>query len=241
MNEHQKMAVVTGANRGIGLEVTHQLAQKGWQVAACCRDINAGAAALKPLQEQGLNIVLRKLDVTRISDCQALAKWLQTGEQQIHALINNAGVLLDRQLDGSADPLQLEPTMAMESFNTNSLGALRMIQALTSSLADGARVVNVSSGMGQLASMGDGYLAYRMSKTALNALTKVMASRLANVPGGEKIRVNAVCPGWVKTEMGGDNADRNVAQGADTIVWLSDSEEINTSGGFYRDRKPIDW
>ncbi len=241
MTDNTKMAVVTGANRGIGLEITRQLAGKGWQVAACCRDINQGAAVLKPLQDQGLQIELRKLDVTRSGDCQALVKWLQTGEQQVHALINNAGVLLDNQVDGSADPLQLDPTMAMETFNINTLGALRMIQALAPQLAEGARVVNVSSGMGQLASMGDGYLAYRMSKTALNALTKVMAAKLANIPGGAKIRVNAACPGWVRTGMGGQNADRNVSQGADTIVWLASSDDITTSGGFYRDRKPIDW
>ncbi len=241
MGNNKKMAVVTGANRGIGLEVTRQLAEKGWQVAACCRDINKGAAAIKPLQEQGLSVELRKLDVTRSSDCQALAKWLETGEQQVHALINNAGVFLDSQSDGSSDPLRLDATMALETFNINTLGALRTIQALAPLLAEGARVVNVSSGMGQLASMGDGYLAYRMSKTALNALTKVMAARLANIPRGSKIRVNAVCPGWVRTEMGGEHAEREVSEGADTIVWLASSDEVTTSGGYYRDRKPIDW
>lgn len=241
MGNNKKMAVVTGANRGIGLEVTRQLAEKGWQVAACCRDINKGAAALKPLQDQGLSVELRKLDVTRNSDCQALAKWFETGDQQVHALINNAGVFLDSQSDGSSDPLSLDATMAMETFNINTLGALRTIQALAPVLAEGARVVNVSSSMGQLASMGDGYLAYRMSKTALNALTKVMAARLANIPRGSKIRVNAVCPGWVRTEMGGDNAEREVGEGADTIVWLASSDEVTTSGGYYRDRKPIDW
>ncbi len=240
MTKHSKLAIVTGANRGIGLEVTRQLAAQGWRIAACCRDINKGAAALRTIEQEGFDIELRKLDVTRTADCQALAKWLQSGEQQVHALVNNAGVLLDSQSDGSADPLKLEATLAMETFNINTLGALRMLQSLAPLLAPGARVVNVSSGMGQLASMGDGYLAYRMSKTALNALTKVMSSRLAQFSDG-KIRVNAACPGWVRTDMGGEQAERDVSQGADTIVWLASSDEVTFTGGFYRDRKRIDW
>lgn len=241
MSETKKFAVVSGANRGIGLEVTRQLATNGWQVAALCRDINQGAAALKPLQEQGLDIILRRVDVTKVVDCRAMAKWLTVGEQKVDALINNAGVLLDSESDGSADALLLESTMAMETFNTNTLGALRLIQALAPHLATNSRVVNVSSGMGQLASMGDGYLAYRMSKTALNALTKVMAARLVSLPGGSRIRVNAVCPGWVQTDMGGPNAELDVASGADTIVWLASSSEVTGSGGFYRNRQSIDW
>lgn len=241
MSTTKKFAVVTGANRGIGLEVTKQLATDGWQVAALCRDINQGAAALKPLQEQGLDIILRKVDVTKVIDCGAMAKWLTVGEQKVDALINNAGILLDNQSDGSADALLVEATMAMETFNTNTLGPLRLIQALAPHLAENGRVVNVSSGMGQMASMGDGYLAYRMSKTALNVLTKVMAARLVNLPDGNKIRVNAGCPGWVQTDMGGPNADLDVAQGADTIVWLASSSEVAGTGGFYRNRQLIDW
>lgn len=241
MSESTKLAIVSGANRGIGLEVTRQLAAKGWQVAALCRDIKQGAAALKTLQEQGLNIDLRRVDVSRAADCLALAKWLDAGKRTVDALINNAGVLLDNQADGSADALQVDATMVMETFNINALGPLRLIQALADRFAQDARVVNVSSGMGQLASMGDGYLAYRISKTALNALTKVMAARLVNLPAGGKIRVNSVCPGWVRTDMGGSQAERDVAQGADTIVWLASSPEVSTTGGFYRDRELIDW
>ena len=112
-----------------------------------------------------------------------------------------------------------------------------MIQGLAANMAAGGRIVNVSSGMGQLSDMGENYLAYRASKTALNTVTVVMARRLA----GHDITVNACCPGWVRTDMGGAHAERSVEQGADTIVWLATAAEADNSGGFYRDRMRLDW
>lgn len=237
MTQKTKVAVVSGANRGIGLEVTRQLAEKGWLVIALGRDLHKIGPAITALQQQGLRVEPRRLDVISQEDCKALAKWLFEKELQVDALINNAGILKENQADGSADALRIEPALIMETINTNTLGPLRLIQTLEPRLREHARIVNVSSGMGQLSSMGDGYLAYRLSKTALNALTRVMSNRLAE----RKIQVNAVCPGWVKTDMGGANAERDVKQGADTIVWLASSEDVTTSGGFFRDRQPIDW
>jgi len=234
-------ALVTGANRGIGLEVCRQLLTMGWRVIACVRDQQAGAEALKQLRaETGADeqqLILRRVDVTSMTDIRSLARWLADCEFPLHALINNAGVFMESSAAGDDDPLQIESTTMMQTFNINTLGPLRMIQALAMNMAAGGRIVNVSSGMGQLSDMGENYLAYRTSKTALNALTRVMAQRLAEFD----ISVNACCPGWVRTDMGGEHAERSVEQGADTIVWLATSADANGSGGFYRNRARIDW
>ena len=234
-------ALVTGANRGIGLEVCRQLLEKGWRVIACVRDQQAGAEAVKQLHADtgadAQQLILRRVDVTSMTDIRSLARWLQEVEFKLQALINNAGVFLESTATGDADPLQIESTTMLQSFNINTLGPVRMIQGLAANMAAGGRIVNVSSGMGQLSDMGENYLAYRASKTALNTVTVVMAKRLA----GHDITVNACCPGWVRTDMGGAHAERSVEQGADTIVWLATAAEADNSGGFYRDRMLLEW
>jgi NAD(P)-dependent dehydrogenase (short-subunit alcohol dehydrogenase family) len=234
-------ALVTGANRGIGREVCRQLLALNWRVIACCRDQQAGAKAIDALREQSAanaqQLILRRVDVTSMTDIRSLSRWLTDSAFPLHALINNAGVFMESSASGDADPLQIESTTMMQTFNINTLGPLRMIQALAMNMAAGGRIVNVSSGMGQLSDMGGNYLAYRTSKTALNALTRVMAQRLAELD----ISINACCPGWVRTDMGGEHAERSVEQGADTIVWLATSADANGSGGFYRNRERIDW
>ncbi|MGH7226820.1 MAG: SDR family oxidoreductase, partial [Gemmataceae bacterium] len=131
----------------------------------------------------------------------------------------------------------VSPVTVMEIFNTNTLGAVRLIQALVPLMPDGARIVNVSTGMAALNGMHGGYLGYRVSKTALNAVTRVFASELAS----RHIAVNSVDPGWVKTDMGGTGASRSVEKGAETIVWLASAPEATESGFFWHDKKKIAW
>ncbi|HWP94189.1 MAG TPA: SDR family NAD(P)-dependent oxidoreductase [Gammaproteobacteria bacterium] len=235
-----KIAIVTGANRGLGFETSRQLARRGLYVIMACRDRQAGAAAARRLQDEGLAVEPRRVDVTRSEDAQALARFIAENHGGCDVLINNAGVFLEsskRDDERSADPLRVSVTTLLESVNVNALGAVRLIQALAPLLRAGGRIVNVSSGMGSLTEMEDGYLGYRMSKTALNAVTRVFARTLA--PRG--IAVNSVCPGWVRTDMGGPNATRSVEEGVDTIVWLATEAPDGATGLFWRDRRPIAW
>lgn len=234
------IAVVTGANRGLGLETARQLAQHGFHVILTARNIQTGAAALKTLQAEKLSAELRKLDVNSTDDAQALAHYIKESHGHVDVLVNNAGILTKTANDPgvkSSNPLKVSPVTVMEHFNTNTLGAVRLIQALAPLMPDGARIVNVSTGMAALNHMHSDHLGYRVSKTALNAVTCVYASQLAS----RKIAVNSVDPGWVKTDMGGAGATRSVEKGAETIVWLASAPEAAESGFFWRDKKKIAW
>lgn len=238
----QAVAVVTGANRGLGRATARALAELGYHVVLCARDGAAGADALAALQADRLSCELRRVDVTRQEDVQGLANHLRENLGRVDVLINNAGVNIESRSDSgkrSADPTQVSPMTVMESININTLGALRCIQALASLFSDGARIVNVSSGMGQLEEMTSGWLGYRMSKTAMNSLTRVFADEFS----GRGIAVNSVCPGWVRTDLGGPDAERSIEEGIDTILWLatSDDAQARGSGHFFRDRQRIAW
>jgi len=235
-----RTAVVTGANRGLGQEISRQLAGSGWRVIMTSRDPGKGAAAQAQLARQGLELDLRRVDVTRAEDARDLAGYIRRSYGGLDLLVNNAGVFLESRGEPdqySADPLRVAPSTVLETININLLGPLRLIQALAGSFSGRARIVNVSSSMGQLLGMEDCYLGYRASKAALNALTRVMAAHLED----RGIQVNACCPGWVRTGIGGERAERSVREGADTVVWLATADEIEDSGGFYMDRRRIPW
>src|SRR5688572_13779550 len=227
----RRIAVVTGANRGIGLEICRQLAQAGMHVILTARDEAKGKAAAKKL-----GVESRPLDVDSDESVKAFARWIKDAHGRCDVLVNNAGVMLDPR--GSRVPDAKIGTFR-ETLETNLLGPLRMIQAILPLMKkqDYGRIVNISSGQGQLSDMGVGTPAYRVSKTALNALTRTTAAELH----GRGILVNAMCPGWVRTDMGGPSAPRTVEQGADTAVWLATLPDDGPTGGFFRDRQPIAW
>ncbi|MGH8307892.1 MAG: SDR family oxidoreductase [Gammaproteobacteria bacterium] len=238
--DEKKIAVITGANRGLGRETAWQLAQRGFHVVLTARNPQAGAEVLRDLQTEKLSVELRKLDVNSTEDAQALAKHIKESHGHLDVLVNNAGILTESSREAgakSSDPLKVSPVTVMEHFNTNTLGAVRLIQALVPLMPGGARIINISSGMGALNDMGGGHLAYRISKTALNVATRVFANELRP----RNILVNSVCPGWVKTDMGGANASRTIEKGAETIVWLASAPEATESGFFWRDKKKIPW
>ncbi len=238
MSEDKKVALVTGANRGLGFEACRQLAKKDIKVILTSRDKAKGKAAAEKLQAEGLDVISYPLDVTSAERCDLLAKVIRDRIGRLDILVNNAGVLLDySESDGSVFNLKI--STLHKTLETNTFGSLVLCQALVPLMKEHnyGRVVNVSSGAGQLHDMNTGYPSYRISKTALNAVTRIVANELK----GTNILVNAVCPGWVKTDMGGENAPRTPEQGVDTIVWLATLPDNGPTSGFFRDRQPIDW
>ncbi len=232
-----RVAVVTGANRGIGFEICRQLGRHGGvRVVLTARDATKGNAAARKLRDEGLGVEFHPLDVTSEPSVKTFAGWLEATCKRCDILVNNAGVMLDprgsRVLDSKVKTYH-------DTLETNLIGPLLLIQALAPLMKKNGygRIVNLSSGQGQLSDMGAGTPAYRVSKTALNALTRTLAAELQ----GSGILVNAMCPGWVKTDMGGPGAPRTVEQGADTVAWLATLPDDGPSGGFFRDRKSIPW
>ncbi len=234
-----RIAVVTGANRGIGLEIVRQLARQGLIAVLTARNVEKGNAAAATLASEGLEPAVVALDVTDGDSVSAAVAKVMDLYGRIDVLVNNAAILKEGFSPQDASVLDAPADLVRETFEANTLGPLRLIQAVVphmKTLGYG-RIVNVSSGAGQLADMGGGFPAYRMSKAALNALTRITAAELG--PGN--IKINSMCPGWVRTQLGGPNATRSVEQGAETAVWLATLPEDGPSGGFFRDMKPIPW
>ena len=222
-----KVALVTGANRGIGKEIAIELVRDhGFVVYAAARDPS----------EVGRreNIIPVELDVTDEAEIEAARALIESEQGLLDALVNNAGIYGDP--DG-AESYDLD--RAHEVLEVNTFGPWRMIQEFLPLMRRSAapRIVNVSSGAGQLAEMNGGRTAYRLSKAALNALTRNLASEEA----GTRLKVNTMCPGWVRTDMGGMGAPRSVEEGADTAIWLATLPEDGPTGGFFRNRRPIPW
>ncbi|QIR39875.1 SDR family oxidoreductase [Tolypothrix sp. PCC 7910] len=240
MSTNKKIAVITGGNRGLGLEVSRELAKQEYQVILTSRNAEKGNAAATKLTDEGLNVIYHPLDITSDESAHKFGEFLNKEFGKVDALINNAGIYIDSEASGNnLSIFNTKIDTIQQTIDTNVYGAIRVTQALLPLMKNQnyGRIVNVSSGMGQLSSMGGGSPAYRISKTALNAVTRIFASELQ----GTNILVNSVCPGWVKTDMGGANAPRTLEQGADTIVWLATLPDGSPTGGFFRDRQTIDW
>jgi NAD(P)-dependent dehydrogenase (short-subunit alcohol dehydrogenase family) len=230
---NQKTALVTGANKGIGFEVARQLARQGFRVFLGARNEKAGRAAAEKLREEG-DVLFLKIDISDANSIHAAAEEFARQADHLDVLVNNAGILLDE--DKSA--LTITPDIFETTLRTNTLGPWLVAQAFAPLLkkSSEARIVNVSSGGGQLDGGADGWApGYCVSKTALNGVTVQLAAALP------KCAVNSVCPGWVRTEMGGANADRSVGEGAATIVWLATEAPHDLTGKFVKDRKVIPW
>ena len=229
----ERVAIVTGANRGIGLEVTRQLADLGYTVVLGSRDLGKGEAAAKKLKV-GDRVMARRLDVTEQSTIDRLRDEIATTFGSLHVLVNNAAI----HYDTWENAVDADLRTAQEALDTNLFGAWRMCQAFIPLLRKSkrGRIVNVSSEAGSLASMGAGAPAYAVSKVALNALTRMLAAELRR----DRILINSVCPGWVATDMGGPGG-RPVREGAASIVWAVELPDGGPTGGFFRDGRPVPW
>jgi len=240
-----KTALITGANKGIGYEVARQLAAKGFHVFVGARNAKAGRKAAEEIAKKcharsatalqaGGKATFLEIDVADNDSVKKAAREFSNSEDHLDVLVNNAGVVVD----GDEAILEISDDLFRKTLETNTLGALRVTRAFASLLRKSktARVINVSSGSGQLTGGADGWApTYSISKTALNGVTSQLAAALP------KFAVNSVCPGWVRTDMGGKNANRSVEEGADTIAWLATEAPQELTGKFLRDRKEIPW
>lgn len=234
-----RTALVSGANRGIGFEIVRQLARLGVLAVIGARDTNEGVAAADKLKPEGLDVPVVALDVDSEGSAANAVAEVKRIYGRLDILVNNAAILIDEPGGFKASLFDLKADTLRRTMETNLLGPVRLIQAAAPLMREQeyGRIVNISSGAGQLSDMGSGYPAYRMSKSALNALTRIAAAELS----GGNVKVNAMCPGWVRTDMGGPTADRSPEEGADTALWLATLADDGPTGGFFRDRKPIPW
>jgi NAD(P)-dependent dehydrogenase (short-subunit alcohol dehydrogenase family) len=230
--ENERLALVSGGNRGIGLEVCRQLAERSYSVVMGSRDEEKGRVAVEGLE---WNVIPQQLDVAEAGSVDRMAAFLEDEFGRLDILVNNAGISNDegqRGVDADLDRVK-------ESLEANLFGAWRLCEmAIPLMRRNGyGRIVNVSTGLAALEDMGGGSPGYRVSKTALNALTRILASELR----GSGILVNAVNPGWVQTDMGGSGATRSVEEGAEALVWAATLPNSGPTGGFFQDRRPVPW
>ena len=226
----QKVVIITGANRGLGFEAARQMAGLDYQVILTSRDVKKGEEAARDL-----GVRFHPLDVISAKSIAALHGFVEQEFGRLDVLINNAGVFLDEKqgiLDVPEESLRA-------TLETNTFGPLRLARAFIPMMIaqNYGRIVNVSSGMGEIGDLNNYGPSYRLSKLALNGITLMLANALK----GKNVLVNAVCPGWVRTDMGGSNAERDLETGASGIVWAATLPNQGPHGGFFRDGKKIDW
>jgi NAD(P)-dependent dehydrogenase (short-subunit alcohol dehydrogenase family) len=232
MAENGRVALVSGGNRGIGLEIVRQLAERSITTILGSRDEESGRKAAEELSG---NVVVQGLDVSDEKSVGRLASFVEKRFGRLDVLVNNAGVSNDKGQSG----VDADLARVREALETNLFGAWRLCEvAIPLMQRHGyGRIVNMSTGMAALENMGGGSPGYRVSKTGLNALTRILASELR----GSGILVNSVEPGWVQTDMGGSRAPRPVEEGAEGAVWAATLPNNGPTGGFFRDRRPIPW
>lgn len=231
-----EICVVTGASRGIGLATSKGLAQKGYHVIMTARNISELEVVVNGFKDEGLSVEMFYCDVTNQSSIVELANYIEKKYGHLDILVNNAAILLDRLYQ----PLnEVSPETLLKTFDTNTVGCYRMMIQLMPLLQKSpmARIVNVSSGAGQLSTMQSRLPAYRISKSALNALTCLVSSEFSN----DKLKVNSICPGWVKTAIGGDKAPLTLEEGAKGVIWAATLGPDGPTGKFFRDEKPLEW
>ena len=224
-------ALVTGGNRGIGFEACHQLARSGLHVVLAARNPEKGEQAAQKLRDEALDATFEQLDVTDAGSVQGCARRLAEAGMEIDVLVNNAGVYPTEGM------FSVSEETFVSALEVNATGPFRTCQAFVPTMVERGygRVVNVSSGGGSFGE-GLGPAAYAVSKAALNALT----IKVSQAVRGD-VKVNAMCPGWVRTDMGGPGAPRSPEEAVDTLVWLATLPEDGPNGGFFRDRRPIPW
>jgi NAD(P)-dependent dehydrogenase (short-subunit alcohol dehydrogenase family) len=224
-----KIAAVTGANRGIGQEIVRQLGEAGFSVIACGRDLKKVKDAVAGMKGE---IRPFQLDVCSKEEAEALAEYLEKEYGRLDVLINNAGII------GNQPMIKFDMEEIRTVMETNFFGLMQLTGKLLPLIrkSPGGRIINLSSGMGALDDHVTGHASYRLSKWGLNGFTILLANELTDT----QVRVNAMCPGWVRTDMGGASASRSVSKGAETAVWLATAKEIPT-GSFFRDKKVIEW
>jgi NAD(P)-dependent dehydrogenase (short-subunit alcohol dehydrogenase family) len=230
--ENGRVALVSGGNRGIGLEVSRQLAERGITIVMGSRDAGQGREAAAGLPD---GVVVHQLDVADPESVERLARSVEEEFGRLDILVNNAAISNDEGQSGAEADLE----RVKEALEANLFGAWRLCEvAIPMMRRNGyGRIVNVSTGLASLEDMGGGSPGYRVSKTALNVLTRILASELR----GSGILVNAVNPGWVQTDMGGSSATRTVEEGAEALVWAATLPNNGPNGGFFRDREPVAW
>jgi len=229
------IALVTGANRGIGFETCCQLAERGAQVILTRRDQVKGRPAVDRLAAEGLTAIYHQLDVSDPESINRIRDFVETTFGRLDILVNNAAIYIDER----HSLLALDYGTLRETMETNAYGPLLLTQAFVPLMRrhNYGRIVNLSSGIAELSDLGSSWPAYRLSKIFLNLQTRIIAGELE----GSNILVNAMCPGWVRTDMGGPGAELSIEQGTDTVVWLALLPDDGPQGGYFRDRKPLDW
>lgn len=231
----KRVALVTGANRGIGFEICRQLGTAGYAVVLTARDAEKGARAVETLRKEGIDAHFCQLDVTDSASAGQVAAFVGGELGRLDALVNNAAIAID--------PREVLETVDLDvmrrTLETNLIGVLACCQAFLPMMKkqDYGRIVNVSSGRGSFSKLGSGGPCYRISKTALNALTVILADEVKDF----NIMVNAVTPGWVRTRLGGMKAPRTTAEGAETAVWLAMLPDDGPRGRFFKDREEFPW